>query len=103
MHIYQEPPRSWIPLSRTPRPKPTLRPFASLLLAAPLVDQPPSQAAVVVRPDGVSGRGTGKVLLKAVVVLVLFALLCGAVVVVADAVIVVILVIAGPAQTQPIY
>ncbi|CAM9843555.1 unnamed protein product, partial [Scytosiphon promiscuus] len=63
----------------------------------------PSTAANVVRPGGVSTQGAGKVLLKAFLVLVLLALLCGAVVVVSDTVVVVCLAVAGPALTQPIY
>ncbi|CAM9643650.1 unnamed protein product [Ectocarpus fasciculatus] len=64
---------------------------------------PPSAASVAVVHHGVSWMGAGRVFLKAVLVLLLLALLCGALVVVADVVVFVCLAFTDPTPTQPIY
>ncbi|CAM9305875.1 unnamed protein product [Ectocarpus sp. 6 AP-2014] len=64
---------------------------------------PPSAASVAVVHHGVSAMGAGRVFVKAVLVLILLALLCGALVVVADVVVFVCLAFTDPTPTQPIY
>ncbi|CAM9535890.1 unnamed protein product [Ectocarpus sp. 4 AP-2014] len=70
--------------------------------AAP-APSPPSAASVAVVHHGVSAMGAGRVFVKAVLVLILLALLCGALVVVADVVVFVCLAFTDPTPTQPIY